>query len=392
MTGTSIDLRLRAADPAADLDRDPASATGQRVLARARSTEPPWLGPVRPGAAGRRRGGQVGLALANWVVTATVTEETVLPSGPSWVELRLDDIEVHSVTPTYFSLGEHPLPSLGDLGQAWGEVWAELTVKQREASYVGERVHLVLLGSGTPEELAAGRREDGARSVGVIMLLDRAWQVLEGGGGHGRQFAEVLALYGEPDLDALLRLLADARVAAEYSIRTGINAREGGWQTPGPLGEWRRANGWEHDAQAPSPEDQRLAMWLASDPATRPLPDVDDGELPLDQLAAALGTDALITWRVHLLGMDGFGERYPWVGLRLVDVGLYGIFWTAGQQTLDLAPLGPAGATAELVAWHESDGNAVDRACPDLVLPLTAQSPGVVTVDLRSAVDAQMLR
>lgn len=416
---TPIDQLVRAADPAADLDRDPTGVAGQRVLAQARRTGSPPRATARP----RRRltvvaiasvaavvviaavarldilplrvpgmafGGSSGdhadwLGGATWVVTATV-DDTRAGWSAGVFELRLTDVEVLATHPVYYWGAEHRTPAFTEAGDGW----AQLSVGTRLRAPTGQRVHLVLQATGEPDELAAGRREDGAPAIGVILLLDEDWRVLVGAGGHTRQFAELLALYGTPGLDAILALTADARVHIEWSNRQPSDPalEEPRPTTPGPLGAWRRANGWEHDPDAPSHEEQRLEAWLTQDPATRPLPDVDDGDFPLDALAAALGTDTLVDWRVQLVGIDAFHREYPWVGLRLVDVGLYGIHSTTGHDSLEFSTLGPTDADAELVAWRRADGNMVDRARPDLVVPLRGwRPPDAVLVDFAASTE-----
>lgn len=336
------------------------------------------------------------LEIVAWVVAADIIEEREGRPG-SELELRLANTELLHTTPT------HPHHSRLDFTEI-GSDWANLNVHDSGRSYLGERVLLALLGTGTRAEQLAGEQENGALVLAVVMILDEDGNLLEAVSRNTELYRELLALYGPPGLDAVISLVDDGRTLAIWSANRvdpddpdnpdfdpgPLPPRPA---TPGPLGEWRRANGWESDPDAPSPEQQQFEAWLASDPATRLLPDIDDGELPLDELAAALGTDTLVDWRVYLLHIDALERDYPWVGLRLVDVGMFGLLNTAGHRVLDFSTLGPPDAAAELLAWREPDSQAVDLTRPDLVVALPGwRPPDVVLIDLRDSLERPAIR
>lgn len=334
----------------------------------------------------------------NWIVAADVVEERDGVHG-RMLDLQLVNTEVLS---TAVSDPRHGVVDFGEVRSGR----ASLNVRDSDRSYTGGRFIFALQPAGTRADQLAGVQENGAPVLSVAMIFDEGWTLLEAKTNQTALYRELLALYGPPSLATVRALIDDARVVADWwashapdvldepdAPELDLRSLPPRPSTPGPLGEWRRVNGWEDDPAAPSQEQQQLEAWLAADPAIRRLPDVDDGQLPLDELAAALGTDVLVDWRVYLLHADAFQREYPWVGLRLVDVGVQGLLSTSGHEVFYFSTLGPVDATAELVAWRDPDSDAVDVADPDLVVALPGwRPPEVVLIDLHDSIEHPAVR
>jgi hypothetical protein len=311
-----------------------------------------------------------------WIAAATVSDTGSGQSSGS-LELRLSDVKVLSAYPVYYWLGEYRTPSLDD----FHPLWVELTIRSARHDYRSMRVHLVLQATGAPEELVSGRRVDGALAISVLMILDEQWTLLEAGGGYTEVYTELLELYGEPGQGTVEALIADARPGIEWANRPGAPNPEGQDEprppTRGPLGEWRRAQGYE-TTNEPTYEIE-IAEWFGRHPDERQLP-TTEGEYP-PEFPAMLGTDPLLSWQLNVVASSEWRATHPWVALRFRDVGIIGPFSTGLDDLIPISGLGPD-STGEFIAWTSLD---FDLGNPDLVQPLDAnwRPPEVGVLDFR---------
>lgn len=225
------------------------------------------------------------------------------------------------------------------------------------------------------------------------MIFDSNWSLLEAGGAYTSTYSEILAKY-PPGEAGVRQLLADARVTTVYdndleaaaALASGAGSAPSRPATPGPLGEWRRTEGFEPPLNIQH-EKENLEQWLAQGPQARQLPIAEDEIISPDQ-ALAIDTETWAQWELYLLNPERISKTYRWVGIRIADVGVIGPFSTDSENAIAITGLGPTHGTAELLAW-KSDSVALDQ--PDLVTPLTKdwQPPDVAIVrptqDLRRA-------
>lgn len=191
------------------------------------------------------------IGAASWVVGAEVVSHTT--DGDPLDELELAIRDVVFAQDEYYWLARFPVPEL----EAGSRLRVELAEPSQSVDLTGHEVFIALQASGTPDELRAGTREDGALAYSAILVFDRDWNLVEAGGGHFDTFTEILAEYEPVDRSAVLALIADARVTHEHDNEWAIGVIESDEteeaperarerpQTPGPLGEWRRARGFE---------------------------------------------------------------------------------------------------------------------------------------------------
>ncbi len=311
------------------------------------------------------------LAATTWVVKAEVLQQDDLPPGYRYLDLRIDDVLFEK--PSYVSWVEYPTPDL-PVGTV---LPAMLVAPSTGVDLEGQQVFAALQAAGSPEELKAGKPEgDGVRPYAVIMVFDPEWNLLDAATGYFDQYSEVYALYGKGK-DAVLALIGDALAARE--ARDARNeAAEAGLPapdvvTPGPLGEWRRAKGFEGDASESTPAD-RLEAWLADPPDARQLFITDDELIP--GADAAAGVDGWVRRELVVTDVSDLAAAYPWVGLRFPGVGILGPFGLRTEDGSETGPVPlfgyfPAGRDAELVGWTST-------AFPDLT---TAQVITTLSVD-----------
>jgi hypothetical protein len=186
-----------------------------------------------------------------WLVEASLLEQPIQSSPPWTLSVRTG--KVLWQRSTYYWLARYTTPELpegADLAVEFAEPSADIDLHDIQ-------LILGLQAAGTPEDLRAGHREDGASPFAVQLVFDQDYNLIDAGGNHLDAYREVLALYPGQGLDRVVALLDDAWVQYEFDNEWGLSVvnaddpaaipsrDEGRPATPGPLGTWRRENGFE---------------------------------------------------------------------------------------------------------------------------------------------------
>ncbi|GIU91509.1 MAG: hypothetical protein KatS3mg011_0415 [Acidimicrobiia bacterium] len=291
------------------------------------------------------------IAATTWLIEADVVAQEDVPPGYRYLDLVVTDVLFQK--PVYVSWVEYDTPDL----PVGTRIPAMLVAPSTKVDLKERRVFVALQAAGSPAELERGVTEgDGLRAYAVIMVFDDQWRLIDAPTGYYDQYAEVYALYGQ-GRDAALGLITDAlagrkaRDARTEALEAGLPAPEA--TTPGPLGDWRRAKGFESGPIEPTPSD-RLEAWLAVPPEARQLFVTDDEVIP--GADAAAGVDGWVQRELVIADVSDLAAAYPWVGLRFSGVGVLGPFGLRtekGPQTGPVPLFGyfPAGTDAELVGW-----------------------------------------
>lgn len=187
-----------------------------------------------------------------WLLEGTVESLEVPTSRQTLLTVRVDKV-VHSEDHYFWGGVQYPLPMV-DPGD-----FLEVDIRlpfgdplNRDQSYV-----FAVQAAGVPADLAAGKRSnDGALSHAVVAVFDGDGQVVQAALHPVEPIREVLALYGRGP-DAIRGLIGDAHQASvtqnlQYAAHKGLATEQLSKSPPpaeiltgGPLGEWRRENGWE---------------------------------------------------------------------------------------------------------------------------------------------------
>jgi hypothetical protein len=316
------------------------------------------------------------LGATAWVVEARVTSQDDASRQRRHIDFVVLDVLYQA--PTYFWSGEVATPTL-----VRGEtVLAVIPQPSTEVDLVGETVYIALQAAGDPSELEAMvRSTDGERPYVATLIVGSDWNLIEAAGEHFDVYREVLALYGK-GREALLSLIADASVPLRASNRAALRESEMSEEeleqsspipvptTRGPLGEWRRANGYEGEVQAAV----SLEEWLAVPAEERQLFMIEEEVIPGS--AAALGFEGWIERELVVVNPSELTVRYPWIGVRVPGVGVLGPFSLSSEVETSISGLLPAGLPIELVGWTESLDPDLEAAEVIGVLPETLWASG----------------
>lgn len=301
------------------------------------------------------------LGASQWVVEGRVMDQ----GGTK--DLRLLDLRVDDVLWTrdvYYWIGvKYDTPPL-----APGAVLAvDLPEPSTKTSLTDQTLIFVLQAAGSPDELAAGRGAHDEVVYSARLVLNRNWELIEARNYTLGAYQEVFSMYPGSGLDRLVALLDDAwpeyaasneSFIAESQLPSGEGSEAStpaaALQTPGPLGEWRRARGCTNAQVAQTGSDD-LAAWMATAPDSRQLPDVAE-DLP-EGAETALGM-TLESRQVAINVDDEFRSEYTWIGLRVPGIGIVGPYFVGGSGPIGIAGLLPSTRAVEIVAWT---GDTVDN-------------------------------
>lgn len=313
------------------------------------------------------------LGASTWVVEASINSVGSDSRGIGTLQITIEDQLWNR--PSYYWLGKYETPLL--LPET--ELTVEFAEPSRKVEVDSRHKILVLQAAGTPDELGAGARDDGASPFATLLIFDESYQLLDAGGGYYEAYSEILSLYPGRNLENLIQLLDDAWVLHEFDNEWALAVRsspdpanapdrsEGRPATPGPLGEWRV----DHKFETPLDEDESaLAAWMETPSNLRQLPVSEDELMP--GLEAALNVDRLELGTAFVEVSDAFSMRYAWIGFRIVDSGVIGPFSTDAQGGLvPISGYGPVIGVLEFVGWSEVD--VVDLGALDVLATLRVE-------------------
>lgn len=309
------------------------------------------------------------LEASTWLVSGVVVKVDDVGFGHSRLTIDVGSVEVLSDTYRHFDL-VYVTPSFPTID---GQATVEHYEPETSIDLVGRDVHLLLQAFEPLDMVLAGE------GTGVVAIFDEAWVPIEASGYDGtvQALRDLLPAYGQSP-DAVKSLIADAQAGrtARDLARAQAAEREAAenailvWDddttadlddqfpltatpptTPGPLGEWRRANGWEVVNDDFVEDD--VAAFLATDHTKRQLPITED-EMP-PELQDALG---LGPWKPVRVVVDRaiLPEGAGWVGAYVADLGLLGPFHLDDRMGVgEVSGLIPEGASMALVTWGVSD-------------------------------------
>lgn len=232
------------------------------------------------------------------------------------------------------------------------------------------RFYFVLQIYGTPEDVAAGRDAEGFDAPYFVLgVFDQTWKLIDGQRDLYPQLQGVLALY-PGGLDGVRQLVADAyakrEAMAPYNVpltpeNAALAESAPNVTTPGPLGEWRRAHGFERPDATPTADI--AAQVAATPPDRRQLPTGQEEFWP--NIEESLGVSELVQWNLWVDVGKPFTDAYQWLGLRFPGVGVVGPFNTEVGKPIGVVGYGPPSGPVEIVAWS---GQSIDDLSAAVVL------------------------
>lgn len=297
-----------------------------------------------------------------WIVDGEVLGLGSGPHGSQTLEVRVNDVLWRR--DYYFLWGERFDTPVVESGST-----IRVTVFERstKADLAG-RMFLGLDADGTPEEFAAGVDADGLSPYGLRVAFDPDWNLVEAPHGAFDAVSEVLDLYPGQGLERVVALVDDAWVGLEAENEAAMAEMAAADPakaprfvppaTPGPLGQWRRAHGYEVDEAQREVDEARqaggeLAAWLAQDPVRRQLPTIPEDFPPGAE--DALGVGRFVERRGVVVVDDAFLKVYVAVGVRVPGIGVLGPFFVDPSGIGDASGLMPPGRTVEIVAWTQDE-------------------------------------
>lgn len=299
-----------------------------------------------------------------WLIRADIVAQEDVREETRHLDLVVKDVLFQS--PTYFWLNEFQTPAL----VADEKVLADITLPSTRIDLLNQSVVVALQAAGEPADLEAGvRSNDGERSHSAILILDAKWNLIEAGGNHFEVYRNVLQLYPS-NPNGVLSLIADASVKLNADNEAFLAERDltpdeleavpdqPRALTPGPLGEWRRANGFEFPANSDQVTAESLDRWINTPPEERQLFVTPDEVIPGSD--AQLELDGWVEREMVITNSDTVSEKFSWLGVRFPGVGVLGPFSsTAEEGFVTLYGFAPLNHSAELVGW-------VGSSFPDL--------------------------
>jgi len=303
--------------------------------------------------------------LSAGVLTIDAQVEGVSSDGQSGLifDVLVDDV-LASIDTYYFGGGEYVTPDVsgGD------RITVHEGAPALDAQLEDGRFFFVLQVDGTPEDVAAGRDAHGFETpYFVLAVFDSTWQLVDAQRPLYPQLVEILALYPE-SLEGVGQLIADARAQFEAMLVYAGSSSAGGAAevtTPGPLGEWRRAHGYEHEAI----QDATAEVVAATPPELRQLPTQVEDFWP--DIEESLGVGRLVEWHMEVEVGSSFAGTYHWIGIRFPGVGVIGPFSTETGPVVPVSGFGPPAGPVEIVGWTQPD-MLVDLSKAEVLLRLSA--------------------
>ncbi|MPZ52630.1 MAG: hypothetical protein GEU79_07840 [Acidimicrobiia bacterium] len=261
------------------------------------------------------------------VVEADIVAVTPWEEYDYWSEWELEVRSVLLTTEAYrWGGASHETPQVrrGD------QVVAAFPGKGYGDALVGRTYFLAMAARGPFEEMDDSVRGYPASPFSTMLVFDDQWSPVavrsadHWGGSDAaiRGYQEILELYDGSPRDRALALVTDAIRSDLPEVGITVDGQEvaplqkpesqdGEW-TPGGLGEWRRANGWEMGPDSAEAATQHFVKeWEANPAAERQLPVVEVDE----QFGALQKLVGEVVFRdVTVVTTDRFVEEYPWMG------------------------------------------------------------------------------
>lgn len=311
------------------------------------------------------------------VVEADLVAVTPWEVDDHWSEWELQIRSVPLVTETYrWDGARHDTPDLSE----GDKIVAAYSGNPNGEALIGQTLFLAMTAGGPFEEMDDSVRGYPALTFSPILVFDDRWNPIavdsaniSGGSGAAiRDYREILELYDGSARSRALALVKDAVRSEHPKVELTIDGemvkplqKPAGWDrkwTPGPLGEWRRANDWEIGPESAEKATQQFVeAWMAVPAEERPLPVVEVDE----QFGALQDLVGEVSFRdVTVITTDRFVEEYSWIGLRFPEVGVIGPFstGTGGSNIASMVGYGPAVSEATLVGWSHKEFSTMGQA------------------------------